>query len=55
MSAAEKKVAFIMILYALGFIFRNWWSTILGVEGYAKDSTVAFLASIALFSIPSGR
>ena len=55
MSAAEKKVAIIIILYALGFIFRNWWSTILGVEGYAKDSTVAFLASIALFSIPSGR
>jgi len=55
MSAAEKKVAIIIILYALGFIFRNWWSTILGVEGFAKDSTVAFLASIALFSIPSGR
>ena len=54
-SASEKKVAIIIILYALGFIFRNWWSTILGVEGFAKDSTVAFLASIALFSIPSGR
>ena len=25
------------------------------MEGFAKDSTVAFLASIALFSIPSGR
>ena len=38
-----------------GFIFRNWWSGILGVEAYVKDSTVAFLASIALFSLPSGR
>ena len=55
MSVAEKKVALIIILYALGFIFRNWWSDILGVEGYVKDSTVAFIASIALFSLPSGH
>ena len=39
----------------LGFIFRDWWSTILGVNGFVKDSTVAFLAAVALFSLPSGR
>ena len=54
MSVAEKKVAVVVFLYALGFIFRTWWSDILGVEGYVKDSTVAFIASIALFSLPSG-
>jgi len=55
MSVGEKRVAVIIIFYALGFIFRNWWSEILGVEAYVKDSTVAFLSSIALFSLPSGH
>ena len=54
-SSAEKKVLYIVILYALGFILREQWSTILGVKGFVKDSTVAFLAALALFSIPSGR
>ena len=42
-------------MYALGFIFRNQWSNFLGVGGFVKDSTVAFLATIALFSISSDR
>ena len=55
MSGAERKVLVVVILYALGFIFRDWWSTLLGVNGFVKDSTVAFLAAVALFSLPSGR
>ena len=55
MSPAEKKVAVIIVFYALGFIFRNWWSEFLGVSGFVKDSTVAVLAAIILFALPSGK
>ena len=54
-SSAEKKVLYVVILYALGFIFREQWSTFLGVKGFVKDSTVAFVAAIVLFSLPSGK
>ena len=55
MSEGEKKVAIIILFYALGFIFRNSWSTFLGVNHFVKDSTVAFIASTFLFLIPSGQ
>ena len=55
MSPAEKKVAVIIVFYALGFIFRNWWSEFLGVSGFVKDSTVAVLAAIILFALPNGK
>tara|TARA_A100001015_G_scaffold85903_1_gene95483 strand:- start:1024 stop:2469 length:1446 start_codon:yes stop_codon:yes gene_type:complete len=55
MSLAERKVLLVVIVYALGFIFRDNWSTFLGVKGFVKDSTVAFFAAIALFSLSSGR
>lgn len=55
MSVAEKKVSVIVLFYALGFIFRNSWSSFLGVEGFTKDSTVAFIAALILFTLPSGR
>ncbi|MFL2983016.1 MAG: SLC13 family permease [Candidatus Neomarinimicrobiota bacterium] len=55
MSEGEKKVAVILFFYALGFIFRNSWSTFLGVESYVKDSTVAFIASTLLFVLSSER
>ncbi|MBT3216585.1 MAG: DASS family sodium-coupled anion symporter [Candidatus Marinimicrobia bacterium] len=64
MSTAEKRVALISVLYALGFIFRRnliigdmiipGWSDVLGVESYTKDATVAFLAAFALFILPTG-
>ena len=55
MSEAEKKVTIIIFIYAMGFIFRDWWSTTLGVQSFTKDSTVAFLASLFLFLIPNGQ
>ena len=55
LSEAEKKVLTIVVFYALGFVFRSWWSGFLGVEQFAKDSTVAFAASILLFSLSSGE
>ena len=54
-SLAEKKVLVVVVFYALGFIFRGWWSSLLGVEGFVKDSTVAFFAAIVLFSLSSGQ
>ena len=47
MSLAERKVLLVVILYALGFIFRDNWSTLLGVNKFVKDSTVAFFAAAA--------
>ncbi len=55
MSLAEKRVSVIVLLYALGFVFRGWWSDFLGVSGFAKDSTVALAAALLLFAIPSGE
>ena len=55
MSKAEKKVSVIILFYAFGFIFRDWWSELLGVSGFAKDSTVAMVATLFLFSISSGK
>ena len=55
MSKAEKRVMAIVVFYGLGFIFREHWSSFLGVKGFVKDSTVAFFAAIALFSLSSGR
>ena len=49
MSLAEKKELIVVLLYAFGFIFRDSWSSFLGVSGFVKDSTVAFFAAIALF------
>ncbi|MBI86468.1 MAG: hypothetical protein CMG63_00160 [Candidatus Marinimicrobia bacterium] len=55
MSLAERKVLLVVILYALGFIFRDNWSTLLGVNKFVRDSPVAFFAVAALFSLSSGR
>ena len=55
MSIAEKRVSLIVLIYALGFVFRGWWSEIIGVSGFAKDSTVALAAALVLFAVPSGK
>ncbi len=55
MSIGEKRVAAIIFLYALGFVFRGQWSSLIGAESFVKDSTVAFFTALALFMIPSGR
>ena len=55
MSLAEKKVSIVVFFYALGFIFRDWWSGLIGASGFAKDSTVALFAALLLFSISSGK
>lgn len=65
MSVAEKRVLVLFIFTALGWIFRRdfnfdgqvipGWSTLIGVGDYAHDSTVALLACVLLFIIPSGN
>ena len=49
MSLAERKVLVIVIIYAFGLIFRDNWSSFLGVSNFVKDSTVAF--SLLSFSL----
>jgi sodium-dependent dicarboxylate transporter 2/3/5 len=65
MSKAEKRVLIIFILTALGWIFRKGftfgqtvipgWSTLLGVENMVHDATVAVVAAVFMFLIPSGE
>ncbi|MCB0610279.1 MAG: SLC13/DASS family transporter [Lewinella sp.] len=61
----ERAVLAIFILTALGWIFRRdfafgdvvipGWSTLLGVEKYVHDSTVAIVGALLLFMIPGGE
>ena len=65
MQSGEKRVLALFILTALGWIFRkdivldNWtlpgWSSLLGVEKYVHDSTVAIFSALLLFAIPAGK
>lgn len=63
MKPGEKKVLIIFVLTALGWVFRkdfefgdtviSGWSSLLGVEDYVHDSTVAMVSAMLLFSLPS--
>ncbi len=55
MSVGEKRVATIILFYALGFVFREQWASLIGAGSFVKDSTVAFLTALVLFMMPSGR
>ena len=64
MRSGEQRVLIVFLLTAFGWIFRrDWaidqvvipgWGTLLGVEEYVHDSTVAMLGALALFVLPSG-
>ena len=55
----EKRVLIVFALTALAWMTRSaplgGWSELIGAEGHAGDSTVALVAAIALFILPSGR
>ena len=63
MSGAQKGVSVIFFLTALAWIFRRdltlgsvtlpGWSSLLGVADYVHDSTVAIVAALLLFMIPT--
>ncbi|MFT6827102.1 MAG: sodium-dependent dicarboxylate transporter 2/3/5 [Roseivirga sp.] len=65
LSLMEKRVLGVFILTALGWVFRRdielgqfvvpGWSSLLGIQAYVHDSTVAIISTLLLFSIPSGR
>ena len=64
MSVPEKRVFIIFVLTGLGWVFRkdfqmgsrhiSGWASFLGVQDLVHDSTVALLAALLLFLIPSG-
>lgn len=64
MSKAEKRVMIIFIITAFGWVFRRdiplqfvkipGWSSLLHIENYVHDSTVAIFSSLLMFLIPSG-
>ena len=65
LTTMEKRVLAVFIFTALGWVFRRdieldgfiipGWSSLLGIKDYVHDSTVAIVASLLLFSIPSGK
>jgi len=65
MSKAEKRVFVIFVLTALGWVFRNGftidqmvipgWANLLGVDDMVHDSTVAVVAALAMFLLPSSE
>jgi sodium-dependent dicarboxylate transporter 2/3/5 len=65
MTPGEKRVLIIFVLTALGWVFRRdfvldnttipGWSTLLGIDEYAHDSTVAMVGGLLLFCLGDGR
>ncbi len=54
MQPGEKRVLIVFICTGLGWIFRDVWATSLGIDHLVHDTTVAMLAALALFILPSG-
>lgn len=64
-TTAEVRVFLIFMLTALGWIFRQdftfdsftlkGWSSILGIEAYVHDSTVALIGAVLLFMTNDGK
>lgn len=64
MTTHETRVLVIFVLTALAWIFRRdfvfdsfvvpGWASLLGIDAYVHDATVAVLAAVLLFIIPAG-
>lgn len=64
MSTAERRVFYVFLFTAFGWIFREkiiigqmvipGWSNILGLDRFVQDSSIGILAALLLFSIPAG-
>lgn len=62
---AEKRVMFVFILAILGWVFREdivignnvlkGWASLLGLENYVHDSTVAIVIALLLFILPADK
>ncbi len=65
MSSGERRVAVIFALTALGWVLRRdlvlgsvripGWASILGVDEFVHDSTVALATALLLFVVPTGN
>lgn len=65
MTPGEKRVLIIFVLTALGWVFRRdfvldnttipGWSTLLGIDDYVHDSTVAMVGGLLLFCLGDGQ
>lgn len=61
----EKLVIYVCLFAIIGWVFREdfvigqmvipGWSTLLSLQGYAHDSTVAIAAALLMFMLPSGN
>jgi len=61
----ERRVIYVCLVAIFGWVFREdlvfgefiipGWSTLLGLEAYVHDSTVAMIASLLLFILPADR
>ena len=65
MTKAEMRVLMVFIFTALGWVFRKdfnfgsfelpGWASLMGIDEYVHDSTVAIIAALALFIPPTGN
>jgi len=65
MSPGEKRVMWIFVFTAVGWVFREdlvidtfvipGWSTLLGMSKYVSDSTVGMFSAMLLFMLPAGK
>jgi len=64
-SYGEKSVIYVCLLAIFGWVFRDdlaignlvipGWSSMLGLNAYVHDSTVAIVAALLLFILPAGK
>ena len=65
LSSMEKRVFVVFLFTAIAWVFRRdivldsfvipGWSSLLGIQDYVHDSTVAIIAALLLFAIPAGK
>jgi solute carrier family 13 (sodium-dependent dicarboxylate transporter), member 2/3/5 len=65
MTPGEKRVTYVFLLAVFGWVFREGfvfgqtvipgWSSLLGLDDYVHDSTVAMICALLLFMLPAGK
>ncbi|MDH4229336.1 MAG: SLC13 family permease [Nitrospirota bacterium] len=65
LAGPERRVAVVFLLTALAWVFRAdldldvvripGWASLLGLDGWVDDTTVAVVAALALFALPAGK
>ena len=55
MSTPEKRLSIIFVLTALAWMTRPYWTDWIPTGGFIRDSTIAMIATIAMFLIPASK